>query len=66
MTVTVDLETAALWVTVPAEARSHAVRLMTTRRPYEAMRALAEATGSAKKARRLVSWLSKAIVKGEL
>lgn len=62
---TTDLETAALWGYLDHEVQSHAWRLMVTRRPYEAMRVLVQATGSAPKARRLVAWLAEMIVKGE-
>lgn len=63
--VEVDLEAEALWASLPREVRSHAWRLVATKRTYEALRVLMQGTGSGPKARALVAWLAKAIVKGE-
>lgn len=58
-----DLETAALWASLPDEVQSHAWRLMISKRPYEALRVLVEGTGSGPKARRLVAWLAQVMIK---
>jgi hypothetical protein len=58
-----ELDAAALWWSLPDEVRSHARQLMITKHPYEAMRVLVEATGSAPKARRMVAWLAQMMIK---
>jgi hypothetical protein len=60
---TIDLENAALWASLPDEAQSHAWRLMISKKPYEALRVLGQATGSNRKARALVAWLAEIMIK---
>lgn len=61
-----DLETTAAWFALDDETRGHALRLMTVKRPYEALRVLVRGTSSAPRARLLVAWLARMMVSGEV
>ena len=63
VSVSVDLDTAVAWSHLDHEVQSHAWRLTVEKKPYEAMRVLVQATGSGPKARALVAWLAKVVIK---